>query len=80
MHIQTKTISGAILSFDAVCAGSPVIIMLQKCKQTSTRKIEILSLIRDHRKKVWKQGRLPAPSDILVSGFPTFFSMIPNQT
>ena len=30
--------SGAILSFDAVCVGLPVIIMLQKSKQTSLRK------------------------------------------
>ena len=29
--------SGAILSFDVVCMGSPVIIMLQKSKQTSIR-------------------------------------------
>ena len=33
-----KTIkSGAILSFDAVCAGSLVIIMSQPSKQTGTR-------------------------------------------
>ena len=37
--------SGAILSFDAVCAGSPVIIMLQKVNK---QVYGILSLIRDH--------------------------------
>ena len=31
--------TGVILSFDVVCVGSPVIIMLQKSKQTSLRKI-----------------------------------------
>ena len=56
--------SGTILSFDAVCMGSPVIIMFQKSKQTSFR---ILSLIRDHSKKVGKQGRSPTPADILVN-------------
>ena len=29
---------GAIPSFDGVCVGSVVIIVLQKCKQTSRRK------------------------------------------
>ena len=50
--------SDAILSFDAVCVGSPVIIMLQK-KLTDKfkEKFEILSSIKDHRKKVGKQGR-----------------------
>ena len=55
--------SGAILSFDAVYAGSPVIIMLHKSKQTSTG---ILRSIRDHRKKFGKQGRMPTPADMLV--------------
>ena len=36
--IQYMIMSSAILSCDAVCAGSPVIIMFQKSKQTSTRK------------------------------------------
>ena len=42
--------------------------MLQKSKQTSEKeKLEILSSIRDHRKKVGKQGRSPTPPDILVN-------------
>ena len=39
---------GAILSFDPVCVGSPVIIMLQKT--VNKQKLRILSSIRDHRK------------------------------
>ena len=44
--------SGAILSFDVVCVGSPAIIMFQK-KYTNKfkEKLEILTSIRDHRKK-----------------------------
>ena len=38
---------GAVLSLNAVCAGSQVIIILQKSKQSS---IGILSSSRDHRK------------------------------
>ena len=34
-HLDENINSGAILSFDAVCIGSPVIIMLQKCKLDS---------------------------------------------
>ena len=37
------------------------------CVHTSLRKIRILSSIRDHRKKVGKQGRLPTPADILLN-------------
>ena len=37
-HSDENFIPGAILSFDAVYAGSPVITMLQKSKQTSIRK------------------------------------------
>ena len=56
----------------------------------------IVSSVRDHRKKVGKQWRSPAPADMLLiptlvfasisagvgnlPSFPTFFSMIPNQT
>ena len=45
-------ISGTILSFDEVCVGSPVIVMLQK-KLTNRykEKLGILSSIRDHRKQ-----------------------------
>ena len=39
IHSDENINSGIILSFNAVCAGSPVIIMLQKGKQTSIRKI-----------------------------------------
>ena len=42
--------SGAIISFDAVCVGSPFIIMLQKIKKQVKGKFEILSSIRDHKK------------------------------
>ena len=45
---------GAILSFDVICVGSPVIKMLG-----------ILSSIRNH-KNVGKHGRSPTPADILV--------------
>ena len=62
-HSDEDIDSGAILSFDVVCMGSPLIIMLQNRKQTSTRKIMNL---RDH-KKVGKQGRSPIPADILVN-------------
>ena len=34
-HSSNNITSGAILSFDAVCVGSPVIMMLQKSKQSS---------------------------------------------
>ena len=64
-HVQMKTfILATILSFDAVCVGSSVIIMLQKSKQTSLRKM-FTSISAG-------VGDLPC--------FPTFFSMIPNQT
>ena len=43
--------SGVILSFDAVYTDTPVIIMLQKSKQTSIENLGILSLFRDHRTK-----------------------------
>ena len=50
-HSDEKINSGAILSFDVVCAGSPVIIMSQKKEINKyIRKIRILSLNRDHRK------------------------------
>ena len=55
---------GAILSFDAVCVDSPVIIILQE-KVTNKYKGKF-NLIRDHRKNVGKQGRSPTPVDILV--------------
>ena len=38
---------GTILSYDVVCAGSPVIIMLQKSKQTNKYK-EFLFSFSDH--------------------------------
>ena len=50
--------SGALISFAMVCVGSPVIIMLQKSKQTSIRKIK--------DDTVGKQGRSPTPADIFV--------------
>ena len=48
-----------------ICISPPVIIMLQKCKQTSTRKkLGILSSIRNYKdKNVSKQS---TPEDILV--------------
>ena len=55
--------SVAVISFDAVCMGSPVIIMLTNRYK---EKLKILSTIRDHRKKVGKQGRSPTPADVLV--------------
>ena len=68
-HSDENINSSVILFFDEVCTDSPVIIMLQKSKQTNkyNEKLGILSLIRYHRKKeVGKQGRLPTPADILV--------------
>ena len=39
----------------------------KKVSKQVERKIRILSSIRDHRKKVGKQGRSPTPADILVN-------------
>ena len=43
--------------------------VLKDCsiKYKFKEKLRILSSIRDHRKKVGKQGRLPTPADILVN-------------
>ena len=49
MRLDKNINSGIILSFDAVCVGSPIIIMLQKSKYK--KRLGILSLIRDHRNK-----------------------------
>ena len=57
--------SGAILSFDVVCVGSPVIIMLQK--KVKCKYKEKLGILSREEKKLGKQGRLPTPADILVN-------------
>ena len=41
MHSDENNKSGIVLSFDAVCAGPPIIIMLQKVNKYVLGKLEI---------------------------------------